>query len=278
MSDCIHTSPVSRIASPHCANSSRTYRASRGSGIQPGKRSPRGTWRKVSRPLGDRPDYAGGPDGSTESGPANAASSSLLQATSSSSAARSLRRSSPLMPGFNGAVAGPVANIGSRRSGARSCGADSTSRSRSIVLVPVVSVDRRQRGASAPDRLHKARALLAQNALYAADSVALAIQQVAHAAQQIDIFGTVEAPSSAPLHRPDLCEPAFPKAQYVLRHIDFVGNLADGAECPRRLVHWPVPRKDACPSRPSRQGLPVRVGIDPLLKNRGRFEHHHAPR
>src|SRR5579863_5619502 len=147
-----------------------------------------------------------------------------------------------------------------------------------IVFVGVFSVNRRQLSPAAPDRLHEARALLAQNALHAPDRVALTVEQVANAAQEIDVFGTIEASSSAPLHRSDLRESAFPETQHMLRHIDLVGNFANGAECPRRLVHWPVPREDNRALTPLWRGLPVRLGIDPLLKNCGRFKHHHTPR
>src|SRR5579863_1569509 len=118
-----------------------------------------------------------------------------------------------------------------------------------IVFVGVFSVNRRQLSPAAPDRLHEARALLAQNALHAPDRVALTVEQVANAAQEIDVFGTIEASSSAPLHRSDLRESAFPETQHMLRHIDLVGNFANGAECPRRLVHWPVPAKISAHSR-----------------------------
>ena len=135
--------------------------------------------------------------------------------------------------------------LGSAR---RRCGGDL------VLFFPVFGIRRRHLGTGTPDRLHKGRALLAQNALHTADGVTFAVKQMAHAAQQIDIFGTIKAPTATAFHRPNLREPAFPETQHVLRHVDFVGDLADGAECPRRFVHWPVPRKDS-------RSLPPRYGV-----------------
>ena len=95
---------------------------------------------------------------------------------------------------------------------------------------------RRLRRAFLPDRLHEFLALLAQNALHATDGVALAVEQVTNAAQQIHIVGTVIAPAAAALHRLDFAETAFPKPQHVLRQIEFVRDFTDGAKCVRRLV------------------------------------------
>ena len=74
-----------------------------------------------------------------------------------------------------------------------------------------------------------------KNSLHAADRVALAVQQVTHAAQQIDIVRAVIAPAAAALHRADLREAALPEPQHMLRHIDLVSDLADGAEGVRRF-------------------------------------------
>src|SRR5271165_4798146 len=95
----------------------------------------------------------------------------------------------------------------------------------------------RLRGSRLPDILHKALALLAQDALNPADGVALAVEQVANAAQQIDVLRTVEAPAAAALHRPDLVEAALPEPQHMLRNFKLGGNFADGAECVWCLVH-----------------------------------------
>src|SRR5581483_12397229 len=48
--------------------------------------------------------------------------------------------------------------------------------------------------------------------------------------------------------RPDLREAAFPEAQHMLGHVEFVGDLADGAKCIRRLVHERAPSTNG--SRP----------------------------
>ena len=84
-------------------------------------------------------------------------------------------------------------------------------------------------------------ALLAQDALHAADGVALAVEQMADAAQQIDVVGPVIAPPAAALHRLDVAEAAFPETQHVLRQIEFVRHFADGAKCVRRLVIQSAP-------------------------------------
>src|SRR5262245_8780655 len=92
---------------------------------------------------------------------------------------------------------------------------------------------RRGRPAAAappPDRLHEARPLLAQDPLHAADRVALAVQEVADAAEEIDVVRPVVAAAAAALHRADLGEAAFPEAQHVLRHVEIVSDFADGAE------------------------------------------------
>src|SRR4051812_22855556 len=91
-------------------------------------------------------------------------------------------------------------------------------------------------GAGLPDRLHEFDALLLQDALHAADRVALAVEQMPDAAQEVDVFRPVIAPAAAALHRLDLAEAALPKPKHVLRQIEVVGDLADGAKCVWRLV------------------------------------------
>src|SRR5579884_2872040 len=103
-------------------------------------------------------------------------------------------------------------------------------------------VRRKLLGAFTPDALHKGDALLAQNPLHAANRIALAVEQMPYAAQQIDIVGPIIAPAAAALHRPDLRESALPEAQHVLRYVDFLGDLADGPKCVRRLFHLPCSR------------------------------------
>src|SRR5690242_9079867 len=95
---------------------------------------------------------------------------------------------------------------------------------------------RRLRRALLPDSLNEFRALLAQYPLHSANGVAFAIEQVAYSAEQIDIVGAVVPPPTATLHRFDLVKAAFPKAQHVLRQIEFVGHFTDGTKCIWRLV------------------------------------------
>ncbi len=63
----------------------------------------------------------------------------------------------------------------------------------------------------------EAGALLLEDALDAADGVALAVEQVADAAQKLDVVGTVVTPSAAALEWFDLRKAGFPKPQDVLR-------------------------------------------------------------
>ena len=86
-------------------------------------------------------------------------------------------------------------------------------------------------------RLHEFYALLADDALHAANGVALAVEQMADAAQERNVIGPVVAPAAAALHRFYFAETAFPKPKHVLRHVEIVGHFADGPECVRRLFH-----------------------------------------
>src|SRR5581483_1126324 len=83
--------------------------------------------------------------------------------------------------------------------------------------------------------------LLAQNALHAPDRVTLAVEEMANAAQQIDVVTPVITPAAAALHRLDLRKPAFPEPQHVLRHVDLFGDFADGAESVGRFVQGITP-------------------------------------
>src|SRR6185437_2184520 len=66
--------------------------------------------------------------------------------------------------------------------------------------------------------------------LHALDGVALVVEHVADALDQLDILRPVVAAAAATLHRLDLGEAGFPEAQHVLRQIEVFGYLADGAE------------------------------------------------
>ena len=96
---------------------------------------------------------------------------------------------------------------------------------------------RRLGGARLPDALHELDAVVLEDALRAADRVALAVEQMADAAQEIDVVGAVIAPAAAALQRLDLLEAGFPKSQHVLRQVEIVRDFADCPECVRRLVH-----------------------------------------
>ena len=56
------------------------------------------------------------------------------------------------------------------------------------------------------------------------------------AAQQVDIVGTIITATAAALQRADLGEAGFPETQDVLRQVEVVGDLADGAEGVRAFV------------------------------------------
>src|SRR5262249_2047538 len=112
---------------------------------------------------------------------------------------------------------------------------------RVIILQDALSddfFDRAERGYRGCVRqsLHRGDAVFFENALHAANGVALAIEQASDASQQIDIIGTVVATAAAPLHRLDLRKPRLPETQNVLGNIKVFGGLADGSERIRRLV------------------------------------------
>src|SRR5262249_33079373 len=87
-----------------------------------------------------------------------------------------------------------------------------------------------------PNLLDKSLALLTQDALHAANSVTLAVQQMPNTTQYVEFIGAIIGPTAAALHRFDFVKAAFPKAQHVLRQIEIVGHFTDGAKCVRRLV------------------------------------------
>jgi hypothetical protein len=57
-----------------------------------------------------------------------------------------------------------------------------------------------------------------------------------NSAQKIDVIGAIVTPAATALHRFDFVEAAFPKAQHVLRQIEFVCHFTDGTKCVWRLV------------------------------------------
>jgi hypothetical protein len=89
--------------------------------------------------------------------------------------------------------------------------------------------------AGLPRRRDEGDALLLQQALHTADGEALAVEEYADAAQEVHVLGPIIAPAAAALHRPDLREARLPEAQHVLRQIEGLGDLADGAKRVGRL-------------------------------------------
>lgn len=81
-----------------------------------------------------------------------------------------------------------------------------------------------------PDLHDKPGPLLLQDPLHALDRVALAVEEMANAAQKVDIVRTIIAPAAAAFQRADLSKSGFPETQDVLRQIEVVGDLADRAE------------------------------------------------
>jgi hypothetical protein len=88
----------------------------------------------------------------------------------------------------------------------------------------------------APHRFDKLGALLAQYPLHAADGVTFPVEQMLDAAKQFDVVRTIIAASAAALHRLDFAKPALPKAQNMLRQVEFVSDFADSAKCIGRLA------------------------------------------
>src|SRR5712692_2996450 len=105
------------------------------------------------------------------------------------------------------------------------------------------------------DRLHVAHALFTQDLLHAPDRIALAVEQMPNAAQEIDVVVAIVAPAAAAFQRLDLSEAGFPEAQDVLRQVEVIGDLTDGTErvwsffhvrsrppAPaQRFLPWPTP-------------------------------------
>src|SRR5690348_11797902 len=61
-------------------------------------------------------------------------------------------------------------------------------------------------------------------------------------AQEVDVVGPVIAASATAFHRTDMGETALPKPQNVLRHVDLIGDFADGAKSVRRFFQVQRPR------------------------------------
>jgi hypothetical protein len=82
-----------------------------------------------------------------------------------------------------------------------------------------------------------AHALFTQDLLNAANSVAVAVQEMADAPQQIDIVWPIVTPASTPLQRLDLGEPGFPETKDVLGKFEVLSDLTYGAECVGSFFH-----------------------------------------
>src|SRR3546814_8444147 len=93
-------------------------------------------------------------------------------------------------------------------------------------------------------RLAVLAAPFGQQALHALDGIAFAVQQVADAAQQVDVFGPIVAAAAAALQRPDLAELALPEPEHMLRHVKLVADLADRAKRGGRFSGGPTGSHD----------------------------------
>ena len=129
---------------------------------------------------------------------------------------------------------------------------------------------RHRLGARLPDRLYVAQPLLLEDALHAADGVALAVEQVPDAAQEIDIVGPVIAPATTPLHRLDLLKPGFPETQHVLRQVEVICDFADCPERFGRLLHHRLPFYDMTRFVAIGLALPAEQPGPPIMELVGR--------
>src|SRR3569832_148420 len=82
------------------------------------------------------------------------------------------------------------------------------------------------RGSRFPDMLDELDPVVLQDALRTPDRVTLAVEEMADAAQQINVVGTVVAAPAAALQLLDLLETRFPETQHVLRQVEFVRNFS----------------------------------------------------
>src|SRR5215217_722380 len=73
--------------------------------------------------------------------------------------------------------------------------------------------------------------------------------------QEVDVIGSVIAPSAGALHRLNLRETAFPETQHVLRNVQILGDFTDGAERVRRLVQFLAPYPSSSCSSTTLSGL-----------------------
>src|SRR5690606_21915461 len=73
--------------------------------------------------------------------------------------------------------------------------------------------------------------------LHALDRVAVIVEQMADAFQEVDVFRPVIAAAASPLHRLNLRKPRLPETQDMLWEIEVFGDLADGSKGVRALFH-----------------------------------------
>src|SRR5205823_830942 len=115
------------------------------------------------------------------------------------------------------------------------------SRFRNSVKLKIACIAFPRNGLAAADAADISNALLAQDALDAADGVAFAIEQRANALEEINIIGTIETPAAAALHRLHLGETRFPESQDVLGNIELRSDFADRPESLWRLLQHASP-------------------------------------
>src|ERR1051326_6335240 len=106
-----------------------------------------------------------------------------------------------------------------------------------VALFAFAGQTRRLRRAALPHRLDEFDAFVLEDALHAADGVALALEQMADAAEKIDVLRAVVTPPAAALHRLDLSKSRFPEPQHMLRQVQIVRDFADGSKCVGCLLH-----------------------------------------
>jgi hypothetical protein len=82
--------------------------------------------------------------------------------------------------------------------------------------------------------------VFAQQTLHTLDRIALIVEQMTNALEQLDIDWTIIAATAATLHRLDLCKARFPETQHMLGKIEILRNFTDRPECIRALVHPPA--------------------------------------